>query len=211
MPTGKSTAVEILKKYVLETYTNNRTEKKMTVVLLHVNLPTLRDPLGGVFTEGARDAYGTLLKPNQIQDLFERVREGTVEIVFLLDSYDELRQEALWKNLYRTNSLEQFRSEQSSKSFPKVVITSRSELFAAKPNYLTYFYPVETQEGSKKKKDDECRPFIHEVRFVPFGDKRKVYQRQFTALQWRNKFFSKLGVLNDKGSYVFMYALHIYM
>jgi hypothetical protein len=43
--------------------------------------------------QGLRDA--------QIHELRDAARAGTVELVFLLDAYDELKTQILFKNLYR--------------------------------------------------------------------------------------------------------------
>ena len=55
------------------------------LVLIKVNLPTLRNPLSDIFREApAGPDYG--LSDAQIHDLRELAREGKVELVFLLDA-----------------------------------------------------------------------------------------------------------------------------
>ena len=49
---GKSTAYEEAIKFVLGDYTKEREKQGHRVVLLPVSLPTLQDPLGGIFKEG---------------------------------------------------------------------------------------------------------------------------------------------------------------
>ena len=49
---GKSTAYLEAIKFVLGPYTEEREKQGSRVVLLPVSLPTLHDPLGGIFKEG---------------------------------------------------------------------------------------------------------------------------------------------------------------
>ena len=56
------------------------------VILLPVSLPALSDPLGGIFTEGCKKAFGGRLRPSQITELKENVQSGKAEIVFILDA-----------------------------------------------------------------------------------------------------------------------------
>lgn len=113
--------------------------------------------------------------------------EKKTEIVFFLDAYDELPPSALWKNLWRTNTLSQFRAraegkdkaeglegvkelksaETSKKSahlssshFPKVLITVRSELLSGRPDYQTSFLPIECQNEDKDEAK-EVRNHLH--------------------------------------------------
>lgn len=60
-------------------------EGERHLVLIKVNLPTLRNPLSDIFREAlAGPDYG--LSDAQIHDLRELAREGKVELVFLLDA-----------------------------------------------------------------------------------------------------------------------------
>ena len=113
---GKSTAYEKLQHWVLTEYTRKRKENDdVTVVLLPVSLPQLKDPINGIFTEGCSLAYDGALRPSHADELRELVQDQTskTELVFFLDAYDELPTTAMWKNLWRTNNLEQFRGRTS--------------------------------------------------------------------------------------------------
>ena len=200
---GKSTAIGVLKRYILEEYSRSRAKSNKVVVLLPVSLPTLRDPLGGVFEEGARLAYD--LSPTQIQELKDSIKRknSTIELVLLLDAYDELRPDALGKNLWQCNNLEQYRDQSSSScSFPKVIMTCRSEYLSEKTSmngrlerkYVESFLPFDLTNEKSKDQASQC---FEELRIISFGNKREAFQRQHVAIQWRNqlmKMFNVTGV-----------------
>lgn len=142
--------------------------RKLPVVLIPVPLPLLRDPIGDVFAEGLKLEYG--LRNSQIDELREKIFAGEVEVVFILDAYDELALEALGKNLWRSNNLEQYRDQSVEKklkkkdgatntrfedvyAYPKVVFTCRSEYLTADKNYKRAFLPIESMND---KKDEEA-------------------------------------------------------
>ena len=107
----------------------------------------------------------------------------------------------MWKNLWRTNNLEQYRSraavqgsngsagEEETKgedpvegsvasyAYPKVLITVRSELLSGAPGYRSHFLPFESQNQDKNE-EHEVIKYFQELRFVPFGDKREKYMSQ---------------------------------
>ena len=137
-----------------------------------------------IHQEGLELAYDGVLRPNHADELRDHLHdpEKKVEIVFFLDAYDELPPSALWKNLWRTNNLQQFRmradgndkpeehargaeeekqeaesadiqADLSSTHLPKVLITVRSELLSGRPDYQNSFLPIESQDNEK----DEAR------------------------------------------------------
>ena len=85
---GKSTFTTELELHI-ETTHRERCAKEL--VLVKINLPTLQNPLSDLVHEslvqmGFRDA--------QIAELRDLARKGEVELIFLLDAYDELKEEA---------------------------------------------------------------------------------------------------------------------
>ena len=107
---GKSTAVEKLKNYILTDYAQQRKKEcGKTVVLLPVNLPSVSDPVGSVFVQGALVAFDGKLRPSQVDELKSLVQDenSNLELILLLNAYDEVPPDAQ-KNLYRTNNLEQY-------------------------------------------------------------------------------------------------------
>jgi hypothetical protein len=120
------------------------------------------------------------LRDTQIDELRELVHSGEVEVAFLLDGYDELRPEFLWKNLFQTNNLEQWRSDTALNKantsnaalnymcFPKVVVLTRAELLAGIPEYQTSFLPLEL-DNTDKDETNKAFQFFEEIRIAPFN------------------------------------------
>lgn len=122
------------------------------------------------------------------------------ELVFVLDAYDELSPVARFRNLWRTNNLERFRWSQDHAAgrqpedwlaFPKVIITSRSELLTGQESHVESFVPL---EGNNPMKDEArgAQQFLQEYRLLSFQDKRDEYIRQFVAVRWRRAFFKQV-------------------
>ena len=63
--------------------------QNITVVLLPVSLPQLKDPINGIFREGLELAYNGV-RPSHADELREMVQDpnSKTEIVFFLDAYD---------------------------------------------------------------------------------------------------------------------------
>lgn len=98
---GKSTAMQESELHILGPYAQHRKEEEgIIVVLLKVKLTALNDPLGGVFEEGCKQQG---LRQTQIDELREKVQEpnSKIELVFILDGYDELPPAIVSKNLWR--------------------------------------------------------------------------------------------------------------
>ena len=192
---GKSTAVEKLKLQILgEYYERRKRENGVTVVLLPVTLPKLKSPLDSIFEEGCKHAFGGALRDSQVHELIDLVQapESTVELLFLLDAYDELSNEARERNLWRTNNLERFRDQQAQPlNQPKVLFTSRSELFAGKQSYTRWFVPVEAQTSSK---DEESEALSFTMRF---GSSHSASSgsdtQQHVALSFRDAFYANFA------------------
>ena len=68
----------------------SRAPQGITVVLLPVSLPQLKDPINGIFREGLELAYDRSLRPNHADELRELVQDpkSKTELVFFLDAYD---------------------------------------------------------------------------------------------------------------------------
>ena len=98
-------------------------------------------------------AFGGCLRSTQIDELKEEIQKGNVELVLLLDAYDELSRAAFSKNLWQSNNLESLRDQRGKKEplgQPKVLITVREEaLSELKGGYLRSFAPIETREEKK--------------------------------------------------------------
>lgn len=96
--------------------------------------------------------------------------------MFVLDGWDELRPEFLWKNLYESNNLEQYRplvSEGGGQGqLPKLIVFGREEQLTTVTNYQRYFFPFES-ENPDKDDEVEVKKFFAEIRMAPFGNAGK--------------------------------------
>ena len=90
------------------------------------------------------DSYGFDLK--RIQSLKDKVQEenSKYRLLIILEGYDELREEFLYKNLYSSNYLAswgpQF-SPTSPKIWPKVIYSCRSEFINGRSGHEKWFIP----------------------------------------------------------------------
>ena len=171
---GKTVFGKLLQTIVLDDYYKERKKKDgVTVVLVWSSLPTLSQPLTRLFHETLANAPYNL-RDTQIHELRDKIQdsEACVECVFILDGWDELRPEYMWKNLYETNNLEQYRclnDDESHGEFPKMVIFGREEQLTTTNKYQQYFYPFEP-ENEAKDEEDGVKRFFAEIRMAPFGD-----------------------------------------
>jgi len=206
---GKSTFVKELELMIETKYRDEREKqaRSVNVVLIKANLPTLTNPLSDLFHETLSKDYH--LRDTQIFELRTLAREGKVELVFLLDAYDELKHQFLHKNLYRSNNLEQYRATSpddspdiaaNSECFPKVIITTRSEVLSGVPNYALNFLPLES-ENEAKDEVKEARAYFAEYRLAAFDNKLESYVHSLVALHrmqgFQSLFSSKLVPLNE--------------
>lgn len=104
---GKTLFCRELEYYILKNYYEEQKKKNKTVVLVKSQLPILQKPLTDLFWETMRRQYN--LRDVQIHSLMDKILdendEEDVEVIFLLDSYDEMRAEFRNKNLFTTNNL----------------------------------------------------------------------------------------------------------
>ena len=78
---GKSTFIRELELFIETDYAEWRAKAGVEVVLIKVNLPTLRNPLSDLFREAA---VRIGLREAQIHDLVDLVHAGKVELIFML-------------------------------------------------------------------------------------------------------------------------------
>ena len=90
---GKSTFVEELTLHIRTAQQQRplaNAETVRDVVLIEVNLPTLKNPLTNLFHEALKHMG---LRDAQIDELRDLTRSGKVDLIFLLDAYDELKEQ----------------------------------------------------------------------------------------------------------------------
>ena len=112
-------------------------------------------------------------------------------------SDDELKEEILFKNLYRANNLEQFRCQTNNgqdqrEMYPKLIITARSELLSRDKSYITSFVPLESDSDTKGT-PEKASEYFKEMRIAPFDDKVVPYIHALVALELRQTFEARVG------------------
>eukprot|EP01046_Picozoa_sp_COSAG06_P007120 COSAG06_NODE_343_length_17092_cov_17.908021_5_plen_2916_part_00 len=138
-------------------------------VVVRIALPELSEPLTEMVEETLARKWQCTAA--QITELRQKVEEGQIQLIFILDGYDELRPQLLGKNLYKTNNLEKWRSkqQQDEKDYcrPKVVIFTRTELLTGWKGYQSAFVPLES-DNEDKDEVEEAIQYLTEYRIAPF-------------------------------------------
>ncbi|KAK3249059.1 hypothetical protein CYMTET_41503 [Cymbomonas tetramitiformis] len=192
---GKSTFVSHLEMYLEMEYLEQTRGERGELVLVKVSLPTLKNPMADLFHEALARGYG--LREAQIHELRNLARAGTVRLIFLLDAYDELPAQCLFKNLYMSNNLEQYRAQldgDATPAYPKVIITTRTELLSRDPEYARAFVPTEMNHVSRASVEDARAAFL-ELRIAPFDSKLDRYIHAKVALEMRRELERHVGTL----------------
>ncbi|KAK3264329.1 hypothetical protein CYMTET_26925 [Cymbomonas tetramitiformis] len=210
---GKTTFVEQLVLFLEREYVKKRAgegeeagAEGAPVLLVKALLPTLQNPLTDLFAEALRRSMQ--LREAQIHELRELAQQGKCRLLFLLDAYDELQTKHQFKNLYMTNNLEQYRDQGAESaadapdqgavapSWPKVIITTRTELLARhKEDYMHAFAPIETMGRHGRGTTEDPRELFLELRIAPFTDQVEPYINAKVALEVRRRFELRVGAI----------------
>ncbi|KAK3261423.1 hypothetical protein CYMTET_29668, partial [Cymbomonas tetramitiformis] len=208
---GKTTFVEQLVLFLEREYVKKRAGEEAgaegaPVLLVKASLPTLQNPLTDLFAEALRRSMQ--LREAQIHELRELAQQGKCRLLFLLDAYDELQTKHQFKNLYMTNNLEQYRDQGAESaadppdqgavapSWPKVIITTRTELLARhKEDYMHAFAPIETMGRHGRGTTEDPRELLLELRIAPFTDQVEPYINAKVALEVRRRFELRVGAI----------------
>ena len=108
---GNSVVSHKMHQYLCGEFYDKRKLEGITVVPIFCNLPALANPLTDL-VGGTLRAAPYNLRDTQIAELLALARgecSDRLEVVFVLDGYDELRPQFLWKNMFLTNNLDQYR------------------------------------------------------------------------------------------------------
>ncbi|CAD8144981.1 unnamed protein product [Paramecium pentaurelia] len=133
---GKSTAAQKIEQFLWQ----NQNEFKQKWIPIYISLPTIKNPKFNLLEEVLESEFYNFDKI-QTREFKELIKQKRINVVLILDSYDEMHFDFIQQNLYQTNRLkEQFKV---SEDFPgqnlKIIITTRSEILATS-NYQTWFY-----------------------------------------------------------------------
>ena len=124
--------------------------------------------------------------------------ESRYKLVFILDSYDEIKQQYQYKNLYDTNDLEEWgpvmreKGGKILKPYPKVIITCRTEHTDPRPDHISWFCPIiqNALTGYEPEKH------YLELRISSFAAQKMLYLNRYYERELSHYFFQ--GNENDE-------------
>ncbi|KAM3137494.1 hypothetical protein pb186bvf_010467 [Paramecium bursaria] len=184
---GKSLTARKIEEYLWKQY--NKRWDKITddfIIPIFIQLPAIKDPKFNAIEETLKS---TQYKFDQKQvDLFKDIVQGSekIKLLFIMDSYDELSQEYQQINLIQTNKINQWK-KQTYKINPKVITTSRSEIFT-NLDYRQWFYG-----------DDQGLSGYKEIRILPFDEaQRNEFLNQFSWLQLKLQIKELMEIISKK-------------
>ena len=125
-------------------------------------------------------AYYRGLSEDQVHELLEIIRKpnGNIQLVYILDAYNELCQKYQGKNLYLSNNIDKFAPPKIVNCYddkvldlqPKVIISYRSEgLNNYSSDYKKYFVPI-ILGNENRGTSDSASQFFEEFPFIGFDD-----------------------------------------
>ncbi|CAK93732.1 unnamed protein product (macronuclear) [Paramecium tetraurelia] len=207
---GKSVAAIKIEEYIWLQYQQlnldewSKDSEQIPVVPIFIQLASLKDPYFKAIEESlASTNYN--FDWRQIQAFQTQVEEGKVAIVFILDSFDELSNNQI--NLIQNNKLKNWRQQLLNLSdlaqgqqriyslnYPKVITTTRSEVFELNStNYRQWFSSESLLDFTKYK----------ELRILSFDDNQKQdYLKQYSYTQIKKTlldYFEKYSIIQKRG------------
>ncbi|KAM3140497.1 hypothetical protein pb186bvf_007309 [Paramecium bursaria] len=116
---GKSTATKQIEYQLWQQF-----DKNNVIVPILIQLSSLKNPQNDIMEETLKQQqYG--FNKQQVLEFIDQVQKGVYKIVFIFDSYDELKQEFQGLNLIRTNKLKEiWKQQQNVDIYPKFITSS---------------------------------------------------------------------------------------
>ena len=138
---GKSTFGDELELFILGKFSMDKKTKNVDVVCIRAHLPTLQNPFSNLFSESLEVQYK--LREAQINSLKDKARSKTenIEIIFILDGFDEMRAEARNRNIYVGNNLGKLCFEDPCRVPPKAIFLIRTGQYKDTKNIHMIFSP----------------------------------------------------------------------
>ncbi|CAD8072777.1 unnamed protein product [Paramecium sonneborni] len=160
---GKSTTAKKIEEFIWKLHNQNIKIRNKVLVPIYISLPSLKNPIYQAVEEALhQDEYG--FDSLQLKECKEMLEKKEFRLLFIMDSYDEMKLENIQKNLYISNKLYQ------NWSNPLVIFTTRSEIFISIHNYIDWF----SSENKQKLKEITLQKF-DEIQ-------QKEYLKKFTLL-----------------------------
>eukprot|EP00854_Cymbomonas_tetramitiformis_P002842 gene2842-3640_t len=136
---------------------------------VYANLPAMANPRTDLMREALQKQYD--ISPQDVAELKRCVQEGEVEIVLVLDGYDELAPGMQHLNLYDTNDLETWRRRDAHIG-PRIIVLCRAEFLsgcATLGQYRRLFAPKESENDTWSQDENAARR-LTEWRLDDFQD-----------------------------------------
>ncbi|CAD8210948.1 unnamed protein product [Paramecium octaurelia] len=137
---GKSTAARKIEEFLWLLFKKNMNiAESIPIIPIFVSLPQLKDPISMAMEETLKsDNYR--FNEKQIIEFKEAIEQNQFKLVIIMDSYDEIKSEFTNRNLILSNKLYKWRCQSDEMRFPKIITTSRSEMFT-NTDYRSWFLP----------------------------------------------------------------------
>ncbi|CAD8100657.1 unnamed protein product [Paramecium primaurelia] len=157
---GKSTAARKIEEFLWLLFKKNiNIAESIPIIPIFVSLPQLKDPLSMAIEETLKsDNYR--FNDKQIIEFKEAVEQNQFKLVIIMDSYDEIKSEFTNRNLILSNKLYKWRCQSDEQRFPKIITTSRSEIFINN-EYRSWFLP-----------ESENLQYYKEIRLLNFTNEQ---------------------------------------
>ncbi|CAD8109796.1 unnamed protein product [Paramecium primaurelia] len=123
---------------------------------IFVSLPSLKDPRHNLI-EQALESENYNFDNIQIRDFKEAISNGKLKVLFILESYDEIKTDFIGSNIYQMNRFAQDLNLQVPGQSVKVIVTTREEILIS-IGYQTWFYG----QSIDTLKEVELLPFNRE-------------------------------------------------
>ncbi|CAD8124668.1 unnamed protein product [Paramecium sonneborni] len=157
---GKSTAARKIEEFLWLLFKKNMNiAESIPIIPIFISLPQLKDPISMAMEETLKsDNYR--FNDKQIIEFKEAVEQNQFKLVIIMDSYDEIKSEFTNRNLILSNKLYKWRCQSDNLRFPKIITTSRSEMFV-NTDYRQWFLP-----------ESENLQFYKEIRLLNFTNQQ---------------------------------------
>ncbi|CAD8125983.1 unnamed protein product [Paramecium sonneborni] len=160
---GKSRAAKNVEEYI---WMNDQQEPNW--IPIYISLPQIKYPQHNLIDQGL-ETENYKFDKIQIREFKEAIIKGILKVIFILDSYDEMKSELIESNLYLTNRFFQEYELLMTGTKMKFIITTREEILSS-IGYQTWFY------GSKLEN-------LKEVELLPFNkNQTNEYIKQYITL-----------------------------
>ncbi|CAD8128400.1 unnamed protein product [Paramecium sonneborni] len=140
---------------------------------IYISLPGLKNPTHNLIKEALESEYYQF-DGNQIKEFKDEIYNGKINCVFILDSYDEMKQQFIQENIYKTNRFKQEFNIDNPGNKIKIIITTRNEIL--------------NQKGYQNQFLAESLDFLKEVEIQPFNQNQTIkYIQEYCLLSVKRK------------------------